>query len=60
VFNAGDTDELYNLKTDPYEQINQIENPLFLAKKWEMQQALANWMEKNNDNLKFEFQQFLK
>lgn len=60
VFNAGDTDELYNLKTDPYEQINQIKNPLFLAKKREMQLALANWMEKNNDNLKFEFQQFLK
>lgn len=51
VFNASDTDELYDLSEDPYELINQIDNLSYKEAVVDMKKSLLNWMEENNDNL---------
>lgn len=51
VFNASDTDELYDLSEDPYELINQIDNLSYKEAVVDMKKGLLNWMEENNDNL---------
>ncbi|MFW8053557.1 sulfatase-like hydrolase/transferase [Vagococcus fluvialis] len=51
IFNAGDTDELYDLNNDPYELINQIDNKEYHEILSDMKLSLLEWMETNNDNL---------
>ncbi|MFW3654370.1 hypothetical protein [Vagococcus fluvialis] len=51
VFNASDTDELYDLSEDPYELINQIDNLSYKEAVVDMKKSLLKWMEENNDNL---------
>ncbi|MEK3890038.1 sulfatase-like hydrolase/transferase [Bacillus sp. FSL K6-3431] len=51
VFNCGDTDELYDLQNDPYEMINEVDNPTFNNILLSMRELLATWMEKHNDRV---------
>lgn len=55
IFNSGDVDELYDLSSDPYEQINQIDNPAYGSELQMMRESLLSWMEAHNDNLIFEY-----
>ncbi|MGX7131649.1 sulfatase-like hydrolase/transferase [Enterococcus songbeiensis] len=54
VFNAGDIDELYDLRDDHGELINLIEEQPAVREL--MQKKLEQWMIENNDNLIFEYQ----
>ncbi|CAM3899223.1 sulfatase-like hydrolase/transferase [Lederbergia lenta] len=51
VFNCGDIDELYDLQTDPYELVNQVENVTYKNTLRSMQELLATWMEKHHDQV---------
>lgn len=53
VFNAGDTDELYDLAEDPGELQNLIDEKLPILE--ELRQKLEDWMEAQKDNLIFEY-----
>lgn len=56
IFNCGDIDELYDLRTDPYELDNKIDQTNHQEKLTDMRQALHDWMIKHNDNLIFEYE----
>lgn len=56
VFNCGDIDELYDLKNDPYELNNQVNQLEVKEKLSEMRQALYEWMQTHRDNLIFEYE----
>ena len=49
VFNCADVDELYDLDTDPYELVNQIDNPAYHDVKREMYLRLFRNMQSTGD-----------
>jgi len=57
VFNSGDTDELYNLKEDPYEMTNLAVNETYEEVLVRMRRRLESWMEEHEDHLIVEFRQ---
>ncbi len=59
IFFASGTDELYNLKEDPWELNNLIDNPENQPKLKELQAHLLQWMVENNDLLRNDFMQLI-
>ncbi|THF84714.1 hypothetical protein E6C55_00615 [Cohnella fermenti] len=55
VFNCGDTDELYDLESDPHELVNLIDDPGSRDDANEMKRALAEWMVRHEDGLLKQF-----
>ena len=52
IFNAGDTDEMYNLAADPAEMRNLIDEPEYQATVLELRMKLDEWMGRYNDGLR--------
>jgi arylsulfatase A-like enzyme len=50
VAHEDDSDELYDLKNDPFEMVNRIDDPLWSAALHEMKGKLLALMEKHDDN----------
>jgi arylsulfatase A-like enzyme len=59
VFNVSDTDELYDLNSDPHEMNNFIGTSSYEQILIMMQQKLAEWMEKHNDKLMNSFKKIV-
>lgn len=51
VFNCGDTDELYDLETDPYEMHNRIDEVGYRDQLNEIRLKLADWMHEHHDGV---------
>lgn len=51
VFNCGDLDELYDLREDPHELRNRINDPASADALAEMRASLADWMVRHEDGL---------
>jgi len=57
IWNNGDTDELYDLKADPYEKENLVENPTYQEALKQLKNVLGEWIHSKKDPLE---QRFLK
>ncbi len=55
VYNPYDMDELYNMKNDPYELHNLIDNPDYHEAQLEMRSRFINWVDETNDVLTYSF-----
>ncbi|WP_461226221.1 sulfatase-like hydrolase/transferase [Lacticaseibacillus suihuaensis] len=55
IFNCGDIDELYDLSTDPHEEVNQIDNVGYQNLLHTLRIAMRDWMIAHHDNLIYEF-----
>ncbi|WP_285106176.1 sulfatase-like hydrolase/transferase [Paenibacillus sp. UMB4589-SE434] len=55
VFNGGDIDELYDLKLDPHELHNRIQDEEYAEVLRRMRLRLADWMEEHQDHLVVEY-----
>jgi arylsulfatase A-like enzyme len=51
IYNSPDINELYDLRTDPYELHNLIDQPEQEDVRTELKQSLIRWMEKTDDPL---------
>lgn len=51
IWNFRDMDELYDLKNDPYEMNNLINNQDFASVLADLKYRLENWRKKTNDNI---------
>jgi arylsulfatase A-like enzyme len=60
AFNLGDTDELYDLDSDPHELNNLASNSEYKDKRAEMQEELAAWMEANEDPFAHSYRHLLE
>lgn len=49
VFNAGDTDELYDLAQDPHELRNLAADPASASRLGDMRERLCDWMRQHDD-----------
>ena len=49
IYNVQDQDELYDLKKDPYEMKNLINNPKYRKTLLKLEAKLLKWMKKSND-----------
>lgn len=55
VYNPYDMDELYNLKNDPYEMQNLIDNPDYRKELSEMQARFIAWVDQTEDVMTYSF-----
>lgn len=51
VYYPLDTDELYDLETDPWEMVNLNHDPEYAAVRQEMASRMTHWMQKSDDML---------
>jgi arylsulfatase A-like enzyme len=56
VFYASGTDELYNLRADPWENTNLIDDPDHAKELKKLQQSLYQWMEETKDQIRGDLQ----
>lgn len=59
VFYAAGTDELYDLKEDPWELTNLIDKPEHQAKREELRELLLQWMIDNGDPLQSDYKHLI-
>jgi arylsulfatase A-like enzyme len=55
VFNAGDTDELYDLADDPHELDNKVNKRSYQDTLLDMRRRLDGWLERTGDGLQRQF-----
>jgi len=55
VFYAAGTDELYNLREDPWERANLINEPAHQSVREELQQRLFQWMTDRHDPIRLDY-----
>ena len=55
VYNAHDTDELYDVRNDPYEMHNRIDDPAARGARQEMKGRLLGWNDATGDQLQWDW-----
>jgi arylsulfatase A-like enzyme len=51
VYSPHGLDELYDLADDPFERINRIDDPAYVAQRNDLRGRLLQWMVETNDPL---------